>query len=101
MGMEGRLPVPTVFRWDAVTTAIDAIRSESKKRFVDWGNCRMLFSSNVFLFLFLPIVLGLYFLLPVSARNLFLLAASLFFYAWGLPWLMIVMVASIAANYFL
>ena len=31
----------------------------------------------------------------------FLLVASLFFYAWGLPWLMTVMVASIAANYFL
>ena len=46
----------------------------------------MLFSSNVFLFCFLPAVLAGYHILFRGMRrqqNLFLLAASLFFYAWG------------------
>ena len=43
----------------------------------------MVFSSPIFLFVFLPLTLGLYYLLPRSAKNLFLLVASLVFYAWG------------------
>jgi alginate O-acetyltransferase complex protein AlgI len=43
----------------------------------------MVFSSLVFLYLFLPVVLGGYFLLPRPARNAWLLAASLLFYFWG------------------
>jgi alginate O-acetyltransferase complex protein AlgI len=43
----------------------------------------MPFSSIVFLFVFLPIVLALYFVGPPRMRNPVLLAASLFFYAWG------------------
>ena len=46
----------------------------------------MLFSSSVFLFQFLPLVLALYYI-PFrdrrGAQNLLLLLASLFFYAWG------------------
>ena len=42
----------------------------------------MLFSSNLFLFLFLPAVLGIYYLLDRRMRNPFLLLASLVFYAW-------------------
>ena len=46
----------------------------------------MIFSSQVFIFYFLPVVLGVYFLLPcrknMKARNLWLAAASIFFYAW-------------------
>ena len=66
----------------------------------------MLFSSSVFLFVFLPLVLaGYYLLCPLFGRwrrkiqNLFLLCASLFFYAWGEPWFVIAMLASIGANY--
>jgi len=59
----------------------------------------MLFSSTVFLFLFLPVVLGLYFLLGKWFRNLVLLVASLFFYAWGEKLLVSLMLASIVANY--
>ena len=66
----------------------------------------MLFSSSVFLFLFLPLVLLGYYgpcrLLGRwrrPAQNLLLLAASLFFYAWGEPWFVLVMMASILANY--
>ncbi|MDP6839911.1 MAG: MBOAT family protein, partial [Planctomycetota bacterium] len=43
----------------------------------------MVFSSQVFLFLFLPLVLLLYLVLGRWFRNLVLLTASLFFYAWG------------------
>lgn len=66
----------------------------------------MLFSSSIFLFLFLPLVLIGYYGLCVwlgplrrSAQNLLLLAASLFFYAWGEPWFVLVMMASILLNY--
>ena len=62
----------------------------------------MLFSSSVFLFLFLPLTLIIYYL-PLrrwrQGQNLFLLLASLFFYAWGEPWFVLVMIASILANY--
>lgn len=52
----------------------------------------MVFSSLVFLFYFLPIVLILYFVVKSKYRNLVLLLASLFFYAWGEPqyiWIML------------
>ena len=59
----------------------------------------MVFSSIVFLFLFLPVVATAYFLVPRGARNVLLLAASLFFYAWGETTFVFVMLASIALNY--
>ena len=60
----------------------------------------MLFSSITFLFLFLPIVLAVYYLVPHKAKNIVLLIASLFFYAWGEPVYVILMMLSIAFNYF-
>src|SRR6266550_5852593 len=59
----------------------------------------MVFCSRVFFFLFLPVVLAAYFLLPRSCRNALLLAASLFFYLWGEKTYIYVMLASIALNY--
>ena len=59
----------------------------------------MVFSSYVFLFFFLPIVCGAYFILPARARNGFLLIASLFFYGWNKPLLLVVLMFSIAVNY--
>lgn len=59
----------------------------------------MVFSSIVFLFAFLPIVLTVYYVLKPQLRNIFLLIASLFFYYWGEPKFLIVMVASILWNY--
>ena len=59
----------------------------------------MVFSSTVFLFLYLPIVLVTHFLVPRRARNLHLLLASLFFYAWGETFYVGVMIASISANF--
>jgi alginate O-acetyltransferase complex protein AlgI len=45
----------------------------------------MVFSSNLFLFVFLPIFLGCYYLLPVRGRSAFILAASYCFYGWWRP----------------
>ena len=62
----------------------------------------MLFSSSIFLFAFLPAVLLGYYIIfrgMRRAQNLLLLAASLLFYAWGEPWFVLVMIASIFANY--
>ncbi len=62
----------------------------------------MLFSSSVFLFIFLPaVLLGHFLLRGQRARNLLLLAASLFFYAWGEPVYVFLMLFSICANYVL
>ena len=60
----------------------------------------MLFTSMEFLFLFLPITIAVYFFLPCKARNYWLLAVSLFFYAWGEPVFVITMLVSILYNYF-
>jgi D-alanyl-lipoteichoic acid acyltransferase DltB (MBOAT superfamily) len=59
----------------------------------------MVFSSIPFLFFFLPVFLAGYFLTPsVRGKNLFTLFASLAFYAWGEPWFVLVLLASIAFN---
>jgi alginate O-acetyltransferase complex protein AlgI len=54
----------------------------------------------VFLFVFLPIVLIGYYLLNDKYKNYLLLAASLFFYAWGEPKYVWLMLLSIVFNYF-
>ncbi len=59
----------------------------------------MLFSSPIFLFAFLPLLLALHALLPKSTRNALLLVASLFFYWWGEPVASVLMVVSILLNY--
>lgn len=59
----------------------------------------MVFSSTIFLFVFLPAVLALYAVAPRSVRNAVLLAASLLFYAWGELIYVLVMLVSILANY--
>ena len=59
----------------------------------------MVFSSPIFLFAFLPLVLLSYYLAPAGARNAILLVASLFFYAWGEVAFVGVMLVTILANY--
>ena len=68
----------------------------------------MLFSSNVFIWLFLPIILSVYylvhFLLPecsvkMTIKNILLTSFSLFFYAWGGVSYVFIMIASICINY--
>lgn len=60
----------------------------------------MLFSSVTFLFIFLPITVGIYYILPKKAHNAFLLLASLVFYAWGEERYLFIMLATILINYF-
>ncbi len=63
----------------------------------------MLFSSAEFLFFFLPGVIFCYYVLCRKSRllqNMLLLIASLFFYAWGEPKFVFVMILSIIANWF-
>ncbi len=59
----------------------------------------MVFSSITFLFIFLPSVLVIYYLISNKFRNLFLTFSSLFFYAWGEQKLVMLMIFSIAINY--
>jgi alginate O-acetyltransferase complex protein AlgI len=59
----------------------------------------MVFSAPIFLFGFLPIVLFLYYLSPARIKNQWLLFASLFFYAWGEVFFVLVMLISIVSNY--
>ena len=59
----------------------------------------MLFSSNVFLYMFLPLCLGLYFLVPRKLKNFVLLVFSLVFYAWGEPKYVLIMLASITVAF--
>ena len=62
----------------------------------------MVFSSSVFLIVFLPITLLAYFIVParfIKARNSVLLAASLVFYGWGEPKYILIMIFSIVFNY--
>ncbi|MBV9867971.1 MAG: MBOAT family protein [Abitibacteriaceae bacterium] len=60
----------------------------------------MLFSEPVFVFLFLPVVLFLYVVLPQRLRNLLLTGASLFFYACGETKFVFILIASIILNYY-
>lgn len=61
----------------------------------------MLFSSMTFIFIFLPIVCGLYFLVRknITMANLLLLLASIIFYAWGEPNYVFIMLGTILINY--
>ena len=55
----------------------------------------MVFSSIPFLYYFLPAVMAVYFLVPRGLKNAVLLASSLFFYGWGEPKLLGLMVFTI------
>src|SRR5687768_166190 len=59
----------------------------------------MVFSSPVFLFLFLPLALVLYLQAQHAVRPAILLAISLLFYSWGEKGYVILMAASIVGNY--
>ena len=60
----------------------------------------MVFSSVIFLCLFLPMVLGGYYLLPKrEAKNLWLIAASLLFYAFSGLWYVLLLLFSVFCNY--
>ena len=59
----------------------------------------MVFSSLTFLFAYLPVVMLVYFISPLKYRNFILLLVSLFFYGWGEPIYIFIMIASIVVNW--
>ncbi len=62
----------------------------------------MLFPSEIFLFVFLPTVLVIYYAFlrkTTKLKNIFLLIASLFFYAWGEPVYVFLMIGTILVNW--
>jgi len=59
----------------------------------------MVFSSLTFLYAYLPIVLIVYYIVPSHWRNLVLFAVSLFFYGWGEPVYVLLMIFSIIFNF--
>lgn len=59
----------------------------------------MIFSSIFFIFIFLPLTMILYYLVPFRIKNLVLLLMSLVFYAWGEPVYVVLMIFSILINY--
>lgn len=61
----------------------------------------MVFSSILFIFRFLPIAMGIYFLTPKKLKNLSLLILSLIFYSWGEARYFLLMIASIFVDYFI
>ncbi len=60
----------------------------------------MVFSSVLFLFIYLPLTLAVYFLTPLKFRNLFLLIVNLIFYGWGEPVYILIMFVSIFVDYY-
>ena len=59
----------------------------------------MVFSSLLFLFLYLPVVLAVYYVTPLRWRNGMLLIANLIFYGWGEPTYIALMIFTIVADY--
>jgi len=59
----------------------------------------MVFSSITFLFYFLPIVLGIYYISPNKLKNTVLLVASMFFYFYGEPKYVAIIIVSIIITY--
>lgn len=59
----------------------------------------MIFSSLLFLYFFLPVTLILYFISPAKGKNIVLLSVSLFFYAWGEPVYVGLIIFSSLADY--
>ena len=59
----------------------------------------MVFSSLIFLFMFLPMTLIIYYICPRKFKNLVILIMSLIFYAWGEPIYIFLMIGSILIDY--
>lgn len=59
----------------------------------------MVFSSTIFIFIFLPMVLLAYYILGKKVKNYVLLVASIFFYAWGGLDYLKILIVSIIINY--
>ena len=54
----------------------------------------MVFSSILFMFIYLPVVLAVYYFCPLKWRNIWLFAVNLVFYGWGEPVYIVLMMFS-------
>lgn len=88
------------FYFSAILIKVHEDSHLPKSGFLNREVQEVLFTSLEFVFLFLPVVLAIHFILPQRVRNYWLMAASLFFYGWGEPSFLFVMIASILFNYF-
>ena len=61
----------------------------------------MVFSSLIFLFVYLPLTLGVYYICPEKWRNVVLLFFNLLFYGWGEPVYVLLMMFSVLVDYLL
>jgi len=61
----------------------------------------MVFSSSLFLLYFFPAFLIAYYLLPRQLRNIFTLIASIFFYAWGAPDFIFIVLGAIVLDFYI
>ena len=59
----------------------------------------MLFSSMTFIYIYLPLMSVIYFVVRKELRNLVLLIGSIIFYGWGEPNYLVVMILTILVNY--
>ncbi len=59
----------------------------------------MVFSDSVFLFMFLPLTLAVYYAVPFAFKNTVLFLTGLLFYAWGEPVYVLIMLLSTAIDY--
>ena len=59
----------------------------------------MVFSESVFLFMFLPLTLAVYYAVPFAFKNTVLFLTGLLFYAWGEPVYVLIMLLSTAIDY--
>jgi len=61
----------------------------------------MVFSSILFIYVFLPLFFVLYYLVGTRLKNYVILGASVFFYAWGAPNFIFLVLASLVANFYI
>ena len=60
----------------------------------------MVFSTSIFIYLFLPITLLIYYIAPKKCKNFIILLSGLVFYSWGEPIYVVVMLISTMIDYF-
>lgn len=61
----------------------------------------MVFSSLIFLYVFLPVSLLVYYLLPGRLRNIWIVLISVFFYAWGAPKYLFVVLSAMFIDFYI
>ena len=62
-------------------------------------NCSVVFSSYLFIFYFLPVAIGVYYIMPRRGKHLTLALFSYLFYGWANPWFIFLIFASTLVDY--